>query len=147
MRGHLEESTATYWLATVRPSGTPHVMPVLAVWVDGCVYFCAGETTRKAKNLVLNPYCVVTVEVEALDLVMEGKAVKVRDGAMLRRVADAYASTYGWRVVVTEGAFHGTEGAPTAGPPPYDVYELTPTVAFGFGLDERFISTKWRFDE
>jgi Pyridoxamine 5'-phosphate oxidase len=24
----------TYWLATVRPDGRPHVMPVLAVWVD-----------------------------------------------------------------------------------------------------------------
>jgi pyridoxine/pyridoxamine 5'-phosphate oxidase len=34
-RAILEEVPATYWLATVRPNGAPHVRPVLAVWVDG----------------------------------------------------------------------------------------------------------------
>jgi Pyridoxamine 5'-phosphate oxidase len=53
-RGLLEEARPTYWLATVRPNGAPHVMPVLAVWVDGGLFFCAGEHTRKAKNLVLD---------------------------------------------------------------------------------------------
>jgi Pyridoxamine 5'-phosphate oxidase len=46
----LRESTATYWLATVRPDGLPHAVPVLAVWVDGSLFFCAGESTRKARN-------------------------------------------------------------------------------------------------
>src|SRR5918994_181653 len=81
----LEEVSATYWLATVRPDGAPHVRPVLAVWVDGGLYFCAGEHTRKARNLVLDPRCVVTVEQEPLDLVLEGRAVKVRDAPTLRR--------------------------------------------------------------
>jgi len=40
------------------------------------------------------------VEEEPLDLVLEGKAVKVRDAATLGRVADAYAKVYGWRAVV-----------------------------------------------
>jgi hypothetical protein len=71
--------------------------------------------------------------------------VKVRDESRLKRVADAYAATYGWRVTVRDGAFQDTEGAPTAGPPPYDVYELVPTMAFGFGIDETFTPTRWRF--
>jgi hypothetical protein len=29
--------------------------------------------------------------------------------------------------------------------PPYDVHELVPTMAFGFGLDETFTLTRWRF--
>jgi hypothetical protein len=123
-RAILEAVPATYWLATVRPNGAPHVRPVLAVWVDAGLHFCAGENTRKARNLVLDPRCVVTVEQEPLDLVLEGRAVKVRDGA-----------------------FHDTEGAPTAGPPPYDVYEAAPTAAFGFGIDETFVPTRWRFGE
>ena len=114
----LEDSSATYWLATVRADGTPHVRPVLAVWVDGGLYFCAGERTRKAKNLALKSHCAVTVEREPLDLVVEGMAAKVRDAERLQRVADAYASDYDWRVTVRDGAFHDTEGAPTAGPPP-----------------------------
>jgi nitroimidazol reductase NimA-like FMN-containing flavoprotein (pyridoxamine 5'-phosphate oxidase superfamily) len=146
-RGLLEAAPATYWLATVRPNGAPHVMPVLAVWVDGALFYCAGENTRKAKNLARDARCVVTVEKEPLDLVLQGTAVKVRDAATLRRVADAYASIYDWHVTVRDGAFHDTEGAPTAGPPPYDVYEVTPTAAFGLGTDETVVPTRWRFGE
>jgi nitroimidazol reductase NimA-like FMN-containing flavoprotein (pyridoxamine 5'-phosphate oxidase superfamily) len=143
----LEAVPATYWLATVRPDGAPHVRPVLAVWADGGLYFCAGESTRKARNLVLDPRCVLTAEQEPLDLVLEGRAVKVRDEPTLRRVADVYARVYDWHVTIRDGAFHDTEGAPTAGPPPYDVYEAAPTTAFGFGIDETFVSTRWRFGE
>jgi Pyridoxamine 5'-phosphate oxidase len=146
-RSLLEGARATYWLATVRPDGTPHVMPLLAVWVDGGLFFSAGERTRKARNLALDSHCVVTAEEEPLDLVLEGKAVKVRDAATLQRVADAYAEVYGWRVAVRDAAFHDTEGAPTAGPPPYDVYEVAPKVAFGFGTDETLVPTRWRFGE
>lgn len=144
-REYLEQGRATYWLATVGSEGGPHVRPVLAVWADGGVYFCAGESTRKAKNLALEGRCALTVESEPLDLVVEGTAAKVRDADELRRVADAYASEYDWRVTVRDGAFHDTEGAPTAGPPPYDVYEVIPTTAFGFGTDESFVPTRWSF--
>lgn len=142
---HLKGKSATYWLATVRPDGRPHVRPVLAVWVEGGLYFCASERTRKAKNLALDPHCAVTAELESLDLVVEGIAAKVRDADRLQRVADAYASAYQWHVTVRDGAFHDTEGAPTAGPPPYDVYEVTPATAFGFGTDESFSPTRWDF--
>ena len=37
------------------------------------------------------------------------------------------------------------DGAPTAGPPPYEVYELIPTIAFGLGTDVSFGATRWRF--
>jgi hypothetical protein len=30
-----------YWLATVRPDGLPHLVPILAVWVDGALHFVA----------------------------------------------------------------------------------------------------------
>jgi hypothetical protein len=68
--------------------------------------------------------------------VVEGDASIVRDDAMLARVADAYASIYGWQVTVRQGAFHDAGGAPIAGPPPYDAYEVTPTVVFGLPIDE-----------
>jgi hypothetical protein len=77
--------------------------------------------------------------------VVEGLAEKVRDAGRLQRVANAHASTYDWHVTVRAGAFHDTEGAPTAGPPPYEVYVVTPTSAFGFGTDESFGATRWGF--
>src|SRR5918998_116811 len=66
-----------YWLSTVRPDGRPHVTPVAAVWLDDALYFCTGQTERKAKNLALNSHCVITTGcnvLEGLDLVVEGDA-------------------------------------------------------------------------
>jgi hypothetical protein len=71
---HLGDSTATYWLAIVGPAGRPHVRPVLAVWVEGELYFCAGKATRKIKNLASTPECSLCVEREPVDLVVEGIA-------------------------------------------------------------------------
>jgi hypothetical protein len=85
------------------------------------------------------------VEAEGLDLVIEGETVKVREEPALRRVADEYARQYEWQVTVRDGAFHDTEGAPTAGPPPYDVYRLVPSTAFGFGTVGGPRPTRWRF--
>jgi hypothetical protein len=111
------------------------------------LFFSAGEHTRKAKDLAVSADCVITVEQEPLDLVLEGRAAKVRDADTLQRVADGYAKVYGWPVAVRDGGFHDAEGAPAAGPPPYDVHEVAPAVAFGFGTDETVVPTQWRFAE
>mgnify|MGYP003293661350 CR=1 FL=1 len=93
------------------------------------------------------PAHVVAVEQEPLDLVIEGSARKTRDDETLRRVAERYATIYDWHVTVRDGAFHDTEGAPTAGPPPYDVYEVTPRTAFGLPVGESFGPTRWHFGQ
>lgn len=142
-RAHLPPA-GTYWLATVRPDGRPHVMPVLAVWVADTLHFVASPVSRKARNLALRSDCVITTSAPALDLVIEGDAAKVTDASTLRHVADAYADAYGWEVEVRDGAFHA-EGAPTAGPPPYEVYAVSPATAFAFGTDDSFGATRYRF--
>ena len=122
----------TYWLATVRTDGLPHLVPLLGVWVGGALHFVASRTSRKARNL-------------ARDLVVEGEATKVSGEVRLHRVAEAYMSKYGWPVTVRECAFYA-DGAPTAGPPPYAVYEVIPQTAFGFPTEEgMFRPTRWRF--
>jgi hypothetical protein len=47
-------------------------------------------------------------------------------------------------VRIQDGAFDADYGAPTAGPPPFDVYALNPTRVFGFGTDETWSPTRWR---
>ena len=111
----------SYWLATMRPDGLSHLVPVLAVWVDDALHFVATPTSRKAKNLARDAHCVITARRDALDLVVEGTAAKVSDEARLHRVAEVYMIKYGWPVTVRDGAFYA-DGAPTAGPPPYEVY-------------------------
>lgn len=63
-RGRLDEQ-AKYWLATVRPDGRPHAMPVLAVWMDGALYVSTRPTSHKGRNLAHNPHCVITFATDA----------------------------------------------------------------------------------
>lgn len=137
----LLEKAAIYWLATVRPDGRPHVTPLLAVWLDGALYFCTGPGERKAKNLAQSPHCVITTGcnvLQGIDVVVEGDAANVSDEAKLQRLADLYALKYGWHYTVRDGAFYGEGGLAL-------VYEVAPTTAFGFGKGETSSQTRWRF--
>ena len=51
-----------YWITTVRPDGSPHVMVVWGLWLDGAFLFSTGSQSRKARNLAQNPRCVVSTE-------------------------------------------------------------------------------------
>jgi nitroimidazol reductase NimA-like FMN-containing flavoprotein (pyridoxamine 5'-phosphate oxidase superfamily) len=136
-----------YWLATTGSQGAPHVRPVLAVWAEGALYSTSNPTAVKARNLERNPSCSVTVRTDDLDLVLEGRATKVIDDPTLRHVGDVYIDKYEWPVTVRDRAFDAPYGAPTAGPPPYDVYRIDPDVVFGFGTNDALgpRTTRWRF--
>ncbi|MFI5268919.1 MAG: pyridoxamine 5'-phosphate oxidase family protein, partial [Chloroflexota bacterium] len=82
----------TTWLATVRPDGRPHLAGVGALWLDGKFYVVSGPGTRKSRNLAENPNCVIAVTLPDLDLVEEGTATRVTDGATLQRVAERYVA-------------------------------------------------------
>jgi nitroimidazol reductase NimA-like FMN-containing flavoprotein (pyridoxamine 5'-phosphate oxidase superfamily) len=129
----------TYWLATTRSDGRPHVMPVWGVWLDNKFFFSTSTTSRKGKNLAQNPHCTISVSRHAIDIVVEGKAAFVRDDALAQRVADLYSPKYEWPVTVRDSGIYGENG--DGGP----LYVLTPTVAFGFGAAENFTATRWRF--
>jgi general stress protein 26 len=138
-------SAEIYWLSTVRPDGTPHVTPLLALWLEGAMYFCTGPEERKARNLEQNTRCVLTTGCnnlnEGFDLTVEGNAVRVTDDARLRRLAEAYESKYGsdWHFDVTEGTFRHHDGGQAL------VFEVAPSTVFGFGKGE-FSQTRWRFE-
>jgi len=138
-----------YWLGTVHPSGRAHVRPVLAVWVGGALYTTSSPQARKGRNLDRDGRCSVAVTADDMHLVLEGLASKVVDAALLQTVADAYHSKYDWNVTVADGAFDAPYGAPTAGPPPYQPYEIRPAAVFGFVNDSALGpgSTCWRFRE
>jgi hypothetical protein len=133
-----------HWLATVRPDGRPHVAGVGALWVDGKFYFVSGAGTRKSRNLAERTDCVISVNLPDLDLVVEGVATKVTDGPTLQRLAELY-DAQGWPATVKDGAFTAPYSAPSAGPPPWDLYEFTPRTAFGVAGAEPHGATRWRF--
>ncbi|WP_127357292.1 pyridoxamine 5'-phosphate oxidase family protein [Actinacidiphila soli] len=137
-----------YWLSTVRAEGRPHVTPLIAVWLEGALYFVTGRGEQKARNLAGNPECAVTTGCnalgEGLDLVVEGTARRVEDDARLRGIAEAYVTKYGpeWQFEVRDGAFYGEAGH---GGEDW-VYEVAPVTAYGFGKGAGDYShTRWRF--
>ncbi len=139
------QKAQVYWLSTVRPDGRPHVTPLVAVWLDGALYFCTGESERKAKNITHNAHCIITTGCNTLsnglDLVVEGKAVRIDDESRLQRVADSYAMKYDspFHFTVRDGVFLNSEGGEAL------VYEIAPVTVFGFGKGETFNQTRWRF--
>ena len=135
----------TFWLATVRPDGRPHIAGVGALWVDGKLYFTSGAGTRKSRNLAENPNCTISVTLPTLDLVVEGTASRVTDQATLQRIAERYAAQ-GWPASASDDALTAAYSAPSAGPPPWNLYVVTPVTAVGVATAEPYGATRWRFE-
>lgn len=123
-----------YWLATTRPDGRPHAMPVWGVWLDGALFFSAGRQSRKARNLKDNPHCVITTENSAEAVVVEGVAEEINDRASLKPFYEIYNAKYGWDLEQNEYVKE-------------PVYVVRPRVVFGIReRDFTSSATRWTFD-
>lgn len=134
----------TAWLATTNPDGKPHVMPVGILHVDDVFYFTSGPKTRKARNIARNPNSVISIATHDFDLVVEGSATRIVDPAHLQRIADAFKKE-GWEPTVVKGGLTAKYSAPSAGPPPWQVYKVKPETIFALGTSEPYGATRWNF--
>jgi PPOX class probable F420-dependent enzyme len=136
----------TCWLATVNPDGSPHVTGIGAAWVDGTFWFETGDGTRKARNVARDPRCTLSVAMREFDLVVEGDARRITDPPVVAVMAERWAAE-GWpcRVDETGHALTAEYSAPSAGPPPWFVYRITPRTATALSILEPGGATRWRF--
>ena len=141
---HDPAANTTWFLGTVRPDGRPHAAGVGAIWFDGEVYFVSGPGTRKSRNLAANPGCTLSVRMEGIDLVFEGRARRVTDRATLDRVVARYRDG-GWPATVEGDAVTAPFNAPSAGPPPWHLFRLEVTSVFGIAGEEPHGATRWTF--
>jgi len=141
-----------YWIATVRPSGQPHVTPLLAVWADGAMHVGTGEDERKARNIAANPRCTLstgrnTMD-DGLDVIVEGRAERVTGADRLARLRDMWVAKYGetWRFDIDDAGFH---------PPNIDdldpgvadlalVFAIRPSRVYAFRKGATFSQTRYR---
>ena len=126
-----------FWLATVRPDGRPHLMPVWGVWDGASLWFSSANGSRKAINLRARPRCSVATDNAHEPVVLEGDALAVTDPAALQRALDLenrkYATAYGAEMTDPE---HNTW------------FELRPVWAFA--LDDNDFTgspTRWSFGD
>jgi general stress protein 26 len=126
------ESAELFWISTVRTDGRPHVTPLVAVWLDGIIYFATGPTEQKAINLAANPHVILTTGCNqwdtGLDVVVEGDASQLTEDGPLIRLAAAWRTKWDgrWRYEVRDGAFHH-EGGGIA-----PVFSVTPVKILAF---------------
>jgi hypothetical protein len=154
------EAAKTYWLTTVRADGRPHATTIGGVWIDETFFFTTGPTEQKAVNLATGDRHVVVVtgrnDWDGLDVVIEGKAMRVTGADRLRRLAEAFTAKYddffrlresNGHLIWVDGAEDVIEGrrdeAPDTGPV---AFEVLATKVFAFGKGGTFSQTRWRFD-
>ena len=121
----------TYFLITIRPDGSPHAQAVWGVLVDDTFYFSTSETSRKAKNIAVNPACTVAIECDADEtVVLDGTAREERSKAVIREVVAAYEPKYDWKMDPMPGA----------------VYAVDLRTVFGIGAEPfAETATRWTF--
>lgn len=113
-------------LATVRPDGRAHAMPVWGIWLGDVYCVSTAITSVKSKNLIANPECSITSSDGDDAVVIEGQAALADPPGGF---TDAYEAKYGTRI--------------ESGP----IWVVHPRVAFGFQANESFYktATRWRF--
>ena len=129
-------SSHDYWIVSLWPDGRPHAMPVWGVWDADTLLFSSGGHSRKVRNLVADPRCVVTTQDTTDPIVVEGAAETVTDGMSLARTIELINRKYStdYPVEFLDPAVNAT-------------VRVRPRWAFGL-VQEDFAGspTRWRFE-
>ncbi len=131
------EKSHNYWIASSRPDGRPHLMLVWGIWWQHTFWFSTGPRARKAKNIAVNPHCVIGTEKADEAVILEGTVEEIKDRAVWKTVCQIYDRKYGGNVLPLLESSGG------------NMYCVQPRIAFG--QDEHaanFVEsvTRWSFD-
>jgi len=95
--GHRLRDEKILWVATVRPTGAPHLSPVWFVWDGSSAYICIDPQSRKAHNLKVNPRIALSLEDGLSPVIIEGTAAPAAPEER-ERVAPLFADKYDWDI-------------------------------------------------
>ena len=84
----------SYWVATTRRDGSPHVVPVWGVWFGGAFYFFTDRASMKSRNAERDPRAVVHLESGDEVVVLEGCLEPTTEPGIVFPVAAAYKTKY-----------------------------------------------------
>jgi PPOX class probable F420-dependent enzyme len=82
-------------MATVRPDGRPHLVPVWFVVDASRWYICTAPGSVKARNLSRNPQVALALEDGSDPLIVEGEAQPVSPSTT---VVDKFKAKYAWDI-------------------------------------------------
>jgi nitroimidazol reductase NimA-like FMN-containing flavoprotein (pyridoxamine 5'-phosphate oxidase superfamily) len=125
----------TFWLSTVDADGKPHVTGIGAQHHEGRFYFTGSPQSRKVRNVERDPRCALAVALDGADVTLEGRATRITDQTTLETLAEVFGRG-GWAPTVADGGFVHEYSAPSAGPPPWYLYEMTVDDAYALVTEE-----------
>ena len=82
----------SYWIATNRADGPPHVVPVWGLWLNDQFHFLSDPDSLKDRNIRRDPRTVVHLESGDHVVILEGQMLFHRATA---EIVSAYESKYG----------------------------------------------------
>jgi nitroimidazol reductase NimA-like FMN-containing flavoprotein (pyridoxamine 5'-phosphate oxidase superfamily) len=136
-----------YWVVTATASARPHALPVWGVWLPETerFLFSCSPNSRKARNILENPQCVVTVDdtVECISVEGRARTVDPNEPDDAKAVNDAitrYVSKY-WNEPTDYTAAEAFVRSNA-------IIEVTPDRAFGIiEREDEFArrATRWRW--
>ncbi len=85
------------WMATVRPDGRPHLVPVWFVWTEGKLYVCIEPESVKARNLAGNSNVSLALEQGNHPVICEGEA-RPLPAPWPPAVVALFQDKYGWDI-------------------------------------------------
>ncbi len=86
-----------YWLATVRPDGRPHVVPLDGIWLDDAWFFGGSPDAVKHRNLKADPRAVLHLQDAESAVIVEGVCEEIfPDGELASRLSGLSKSKYGY---------------------------------------------------
>lgn len=91
------EKAESFWLATTRADGRPHVIPIDGLWIDDIWYFGGAPETVHQRTVKENPNLVMHLEDPMRAVIVEGVAEWLTPSAEdARRLAEANKAKYGY---------------------------------------------------
>lgn len=90
------EQEKNIWLATVKPNGTPHLVPVWFVWLDDRAYIRTARRSVKARNIERNPSVTFALEDGNDPVVISGQARFISE--LPESVRTAFREKYDWDI-------------------------------------------------
>jgi hypothetical protein len=91
------EAAQRYWLATVRPDGRPHAVPLDGLWLDEAWYFGGSSAAVWHRNLEADPRAALHLEDAMQAVMVEGACERhATDAHLAGRLAGASRSKYGY---------------------------------------------------
>jgi PPOX class probable F420-dependent enzyme len=86
----------TIYLTTVRPDGTPHLVPIWFLWENGTILFYSQPKAQKLKNVAQNPKVALSFNMDVWGdeyLILMGEA-KVLENHPLSYEIPAFVEKY-----------------------------------------------------